>query len=325
MHLLRTGLVSQQLHGCPRPQQSFVISLGLSQRLFLQLHAGQRAQAMNSWNWNTPRQGARPNFRELAEGQAPRLELIYPTDRAANAVVEYVRGSTNFLSSLLPLGLPSLITAISSIILVAGLGGDYLDTWRADDGTVWPRDLLPRDLPKIRVFSFQYNTTVKGTTSRGKIDDHARQLLHALNKDRDTDIEAATRPIIFVGHSLGGMLIKYAIYLAKSQDHEYGGLWDASRGVMFFATPHHGMSSSAWRDFATAVLCLNAPFPGVRPTENMLKELALHTDNLLNITDDFKMVQQELAFVNFFERNVMARTGRVVSDCGRIWSKSGRG
>lgn len=101
-----------------------------------------------------------------------------------------------------------MLTTAPSIILVAGLGGDYVKSWTADDNTLWPRDLLPKDIPNVRVLSFQYNTTIQGTTSKGKISDHALQLLNALHLDRQTDMEAITRPIIFVGHSLGGMLIK---------------------------------------------------------------------------------------------------------------------
>lgn len=201
---------------------------------------------------------------------------------------------------------------MESIILVAGLGGDCIKTWEAEDGTLWPRDLLPKKIPNIRVQSFHYNTTIRGTTSRAKIADHAIQLLNALDLDRSTDVESATRPIIFIGHSLGGMLIKYTVRYA-SQHHQYGALWDATRGVMFFATPHHGMDFRSWRDFASAVLRLQAPFPGVLPTEKMLKDISLNTDNMVQITEDFKPLHRELAFVNILERNIMKGQDHVVS------------
>ena len=122
---------------------------------------------------------------------------------------------------------------VKSIVLVAGLGGDYVKTWRADDETLWPRDLLPKSIPDIRVLSFQYNTTIQGTTSRAKITDHAVQLLNALHLDRETDDTAATRPIIFVGHSLGGILIKSAINRAH-KNLKYMELWESTRGVVRF-------------------------------------------------------------------------------------------
>ncbi len=98
-----------------------------------------------------------------------------------------------------------------SIVLVAGLGGDHRGTWQARDKTLWPIDLLPVNLEdEIRVLSFQYNTTIRGTTDKAKIADHALELLSMLydNRGGESDTSAALQPIIFVGHSLGGMLIK---------------------------------------------------------------------------------------------------------------------
>jgi hypothetical protein len=98
--------------------------------------------------------------------------------------------------------------------MVAGLGGHYIKTWEAIDGTVWPRDFLPKhaeELPeplKLRIRSFHYNTTIKGTTSTVGLRDHASDLVRKLYNDREDDVTAAIRPIIFIGHSLGGMLIK---------------------------------------------------------------------------------------------------------------------
>lgn len=102
-----------------------------------------------------------------------------------------------------------MLTADGSIVLVAGLGGDYIKTWEANDNTLWPKHLLPKDIPGIRVLSFQYNTTLRGTTSKAKIVDHANHLLNELDLDR-IGMSAELRPIIFVGHSLGGILIKKA-------------------------------------------------------------------------------------------------------------------
>jgi triacylglycerol esterase/lipase EstA (alpha/beta hydrolase family) len=99
-----------------------------------------------------------------------------------------------------------------SIIFVPGLGGDYIETWQADDepGTVWPRDLLPVSDPdtNVKVISFKYNTSLNGTTSQAGIRDHAKDLLDRLVDEREDDEAASLRPLVFVGHSLGGIVIK---------------------------------------------------------------------------------------------------------------------
>jgi predicted alpha/beta hydrolase family esterase len=57
------------------------------------------------------------------------------------------------------------------------------------------------------VLSFGYNATIQGTTSVAGIRDHARSLLQWLELWRLED-NLVSRPIVFVGHSLGGVIIK---------------------------------------------------------------------------------------------------------------------
>jgi hypothetical protein len=99
-----------------------------------------------------------------------------------------------------------------SVVLVAGLGGDPVGTWRADDEqkTLWPTSLLPLCIGDIhvRIWTFRYSSTLRGSASAASIRDHANVLLGHLNNQREEDDEAKLRPIVFVGHSLGGILIK---------------------------------------------------------------------------------------------------------------------
>ncbi|KAK4199524.1 hypothetical protein QBC40DRAFT_153488, partial [Triangularia verruculosa] len=190
------------------------------------------------------------------------------------------------------------------IIMVAGLGGHYLGTWEADvDGTVWPRDLLREhidDKIEMRVFSFHYNTTLRGTTSKAGIRDHAHDLLSKLYDQREDDQYVKLRYLVFVGHSLGGMIIKRAITAARD-NRKYRSIWEASIGVMFFATPHNGLNRDAWEAFATRILKLDAPGEGVEPSKNMLKELNINSNALRQITHDFWPVQKDMGFVTFSE------------------------
>ena len=64
----------------------------------------------------------------------------------------------------------------------------------------------------------------------------AKQLLEAVFGERK---ECPDRPIIFIGHSLGGLLIGQAI-INVHQSHRYRPLKDAISTVIFFRTPHEG-------------------------------------------------------------------------------------
>jgi triacylglycerol esterase/lipase EstA (alpha/beta hydrolase family) len=61
-------------------------------------------------------------------------------------------------------------------------------------------------------------------------------LLEAIRIERD-DMEL--RPILFLGHSIGGLLIKQAL-INTHNNPKYTPIKDTTTGLVFFATPHHG-------------------------------------------------------------------------------------
>jgi triacylglycerol esterase/lipase EstA (alpha/beta hydrolase family) len=66
--------------------------------------------------------------------------------------------------------------------------------------------------------------------------DKANELLKAIRTERD-DVE--TRPILLLGHSMGGLLMKQALINAHNNP-KYTPIKNATTGLAFFATPHHG-------------------------------------------------------------------------------------
>lgn len=70
----------------------------------------------------------------------------------------------------------------------------------------WLRDLLPEKIPNARIMSFQYESKVLFNTSRGGVSDTATQLLNKLQTAREN--VDPQRPIVFLVHSLGGIIVK---------------------------------------------------------------------------------------------------------------------
>ncbi|KAK3380656.1 hypothetical protein B0T24DRAFT_697246 [Lasiosphaeria ovina] len=103
-------------------------------------------------------------------------------------------------------------------------------------GHLWLCDDLPLHIPESRIFLYQYNSTAVYGKDKGTFMDKANELLEAIRTEGD-DMESL--PIIFLGHSMGGLLIKQALINAHNNP-KCTPLKDATTDLAFFATPHHG-------------------------------------------------------------------------------------
>jgi hypothetical protein len=99
-------------------------------------------------------------------------------------------------------------------VFVHGLNGDPKTTWTHGNGVFWPEKLLPDAVKRAqaRILTYGYNANVyafsKGTSaSSDYLHQHAQTMVQSLVTDR-YNADAEERPIIFVAHSLGGVLVK---------------------------------------------------------------------------------------------------------------------
>lgn len=109
-------------------------------------------------------------------------------------------------------------------------------TWavgEGDDERLWLRDFLPSKVPEARILLFGYDSSVING-SKMHLTDHAKNLLNRLESKRTA---APERPILFIAHSLGGLVVKQAMVEARKTENP---ICVATYGMMFFATPHRG-------------------------------------------------------------------------------------
>ncbi|KAK4080787.1 hypothetical protein Trihar35433_1892 [Trichoderma harzianum] len=133
------------------------------------------------------------------------------------------------------------------VIAVSGLGGHAYGSFKDRNGNyMWLQDALPSDLlntlshrPMARVMIYGHKSNVYKSRSVQDIDD----LSTALHSNLLALIQAPrTRPIILMGHSLGGLIVKKTlITLSKSSSQEDQKLFRAIYGIVFFGVPHNGM------------------------------------------------------------------------------------
>ncbi|KAI1738438.1 hypothetical protein F4680DRAFT_179746 [Xylaria scruposa] len=112
--------------------------------------------------------------------------------------------------------------AVVDIVVVHGLAARPNETWKArpakspdvaentnpPPALMWLRDLLPeeKDL-RCRILAFNHNTAWERNSLSKTLGDHSLDLLRALGIDSDKQ-EDKERPIVFIGHSFGGIIIK---------------------------------------------------------------------------------------------------------------------
>lgn len=101
-----------------------------------------------------------------------------------------------------------LTLSFHSIVIIHGLNGDATKSWtNPETKAFWPKDFLPDDVPEARVLTFGYNADAAFGNTTADIVDHAKDLLGSLIDKRE-EVNEELRPIIFIAHSLGGIVVK---------------------------------------------------------------------------------------------------------------------
>ncbi|KAI0157959.1 hypothetical protein GGR52DRAFT_182175 [Hypoxylon sp. FL1284] len=164
---------------------------------------------------------------------------------------------------------PAPVLDTSSIVAVHGLNGNAFDTF-ACDGRMWLRDFLPSDpqLKRTRTMTFGYNSSASDSKNNEAVREWASALLREVDLVRKSAAEKS-RPIIFVCHSLGGIVAREAMIRLGRETQRYDGIDLKHCGLLFLATPHSGSQMADW----DANLVQVAELVGIRGTvfSNALK------------------------------------------------------
>ncbi|KAH8897884.1 hypothetical protein GQ53DRAFT_637651, partial [Thozetella sp. PMI_491] len=128
---------------------------------------------------------------------------------------------------------------------------------------LWLRDFLPARLPKTpRVMLFAYNSSPAFGAASTKLDDHAKALLHRLwlKRKASCSTSISRRPLIFICHSLGGLVVKEAsdqlALVAAKLDEKYKSIIEGTCLLVFFATPHRGGNHASFGDVVAKIVRL---------------------------------------------------------------------
>ncbi|KAJ5158527.1 uncharacterized protein N7500_008178 [Penicillium coprophilum] len=182
------------------------------------------------------------------------------------------------------------------IVFVHGLNGHPHDSWTSKTtGCFWPTDLLPDVLAsqRPRILTYGYNANVTAFTdgaSRDSVVSHAETLASSLAANRNLR-DCSNRPIIFICHSLGGLIVKRALIYSRSLSSEktehLRSVYVSTFGILFLGTPHNGSDIAKWglllHNICNAVL----PKKFMEASPQLVKALRTNNETLQHINSLF--------------------------------------
>jgi hypothetical protein len=192
---------------------------------------------------------------------------------------------------------------------VHGLSGHWRSTWlspKSEDKTEfwWPADV--QELTKARVLLYGYDSVAPTAEflARRTLYHHAQSLVDSLAKER---AQNPRRPLIFVAHSLGGVIVESALILssqAHKKDDEIWSISFATTGIIFLGTPRTGPLSS----FGSALKRI-AKQSGIKP--KVLKQLDPESQILESYLEAFTPISTGIPIKSFFESRHTGSSGFV--------------
>ncbi|KAJ5287611.1 hypothetical protein N7478_003297 [Penicillium angulare] len=182
------------------------------------------------------------------------------------------------------------------IVLVHGLNGHPHDSWTSKStNCFWPVDLLPDVLAsqRPRILTYGYNANVTAFTdgaSRDSIVSHAETLASNLAANRNLR-DCADRPIIFICHSLGGLVVKRALIYCRSLSNErtehLRSVYVSTFGILFLGTPHNGSDIAKWGLLLHNICSALLPKKVMEGSPQLVKALRTNNETLQHINSLF--------------------------------------
>ncbi|KAM9298619.1 protein SERAC1 isoform 3-T4 [Morus bassanus] len=191
----------------------------------------------------------------------------------------------------------------ADILFVHGLLGAAFKTWRQQDidrrldkkalegeenySQCWPKTWLASDCPALRIISVEYDTHLSDWKAKCPVEAHRKSIAYRSNEllDKLRAAGIGDRPLVWVSHSMGGLLVKKMLVDA-SKNPEMDKIVNNTRGIIFYSVPHHGSQLAEYSINARYLL-----FPSVE-----VKELSKDSPALKKLNDDFLSFAKDKKF-----------------------------
>jgi hypothetical protein len=140
-----------------------------------------------------------------------------------------------------------------------------------------------------------YSKRYDRTTSHSFIHEHAQDLVANLTFHRQSD-GTYKNPIIWVCHSLGGIIVKrallYSHHVRDPHLEDLQSIFVSTFGLIFLGTPHNGSDAAAWGVIIQAMANALIPKRFFDSEPVLLKTLRKDNQTLANINSQFLDIHQ---------------------------------
>ncbi|OKL63894.1 hypothetical protein UA08_01110 [Talaromyces atroroseus] len=211
---------------------------------------------------------------------------------------------------------------VVDVVAVHGLGGHVEHTWKHPENDMWLRDPKPGGPEwgrNARIMAFGYQTqgsrifTIAENLLSDLSDNRMRERVE-YSSLRDPPSSRANlykqekrRSIVFIGHCLGGIIIKAALAHAHNHRSQFKNIIESTRAIVFFATPHHGSSRENWLHYIDSL-------EGVINIERrILDELCTWSQELVTRTAGFSNIASRLDITTFYATGVIYGRNRILN------------
>ena len=190
------------------------------------------------------------------------------------------------------------------------MNGDPHKTWTSEKNkTFWPYALLPPFIEeqRARILVYGYDADVVSFTDgagKDKIHNHAELLVASLYSNRNMR-KAKERPIIFVAHSLGGLVVKRALIysagiLGNNTEH-LRSIFVSTYGILFLGTPHQGSDVAEWGSRLEWICGAVLPSKVLDTQPQLVDALKKNNETLQNIDRGFIQIMNKFHIYFFHE------------------------
>ncbi|KAK3939301.1 NACHT and WD domain protein [Diplogelasinospora grovesii] len=183
-------------------------------------------------------------------------------------------------------------------IFVHGLGGGSRKTWSKTPSAAhfWPKEWLPVEpwCKNVRIHTFGYNATWKErAASELNVHDFGQALLTDIRNSPLLSGDDVRTPIVLIGHSMGGQVIKKMLLMAK-HDPSCAGVAARIHTIFFLATPHRGSNMAPILKSMLRLVAGNA-------SKAYVDSLVPSSETIQTINDEFRHAYQGIHICSFFE------------------------